>query len=440
MMRRKTILAAAVFLILLVISLWRIRPASPPCLAYVDGRIAFSKGRLLQWINPDGSFSGNLELPESAERLMSWDGTLAFVPRGSNRLLRRDSSGTWITEAPPKASSGDGVWAVGTGQLYYLQLRPAAIWTRVASETQWRTFWAEGEELENPVDLFPQGNGLVVLNRDPAEAVVFDEKGTAVRRFDLTRSKLWPLQRPVFESALDYVRLRRCETPRRLWSREDGRLAVLFTTEGGDAPRLVSLNPGSGESVTVKEAMLGLRVEGRKRKAVIQEMAFLPESQAVLTSNLGGLWLHGGNLQLMKEWEKLPLPPSSWTRWMKILAPWLMLMGFLLTLLGSAWPRNAGSRLGTSIPRRAWVLGGVSLVVPGLGQLFQKRWGWVLFWLVWTVGWGVLSVYLTLRLKRGGFVTPATYVESLVAFLVSWAGSAFQAFLWEWRKKDQGPL
>jgi hypothetical protein len=239
---------------------------------------------------------------------------------------------------------------------------------------------------------------------------------------------------------LDYVRLRRCETPRRLWSREDGRLAVLFTTEGGDAPRLVSLNPGSGESVTVKEAMLGLRVEGRKRKAVIQEMAFLPESQAVLTSNLGGLWLHGGNLQLMKEWEKLPLPPSSWTRWMKILAPWLMLMGFLLTLLGSAWPRNAGSRLGTSIPRRAWVLGGVSLVVPGLGQLFQKRWGWVLFWLVWTVGWGVLSVYLTLRLKRGGFVTPATYVESLVAFLVSWAGSAFQAFLWEWRKKDQGPL
>jgi hypothetical protein len=377
-------------------------------------------------------------LPEPAERLMSFDGGLAFVPRGSDRLLHQDPGGPWVSEAPPKAFSGEGAWETGEGRFYYLQLRPAFVWTRAVTETDWHPFLAEDEELENPVALSSQGKGLAVLNRDPAEVVVFDGQGKSIRRFELTRSKLWPLQRPVFESPLDYIRPRHCDTPRKLWAREDGRLAVLFTTQDGTAPRLVSLDPGPDEAVTLKEGLLALRADGLKRKAALQDLAFLPDGRTVLTSNLGGLWLYDPNLRLTREWENLPMPPPSWARWGKALTPWLLLVGFLLSLLASAWPKDATAALGVRIPRRAWAVGAASLVIPGLGQGFLRRWGWSWFWVLWAVGWGVLALFLTLRLKKGGFVTPATYIESLLAFSSAWLGSAFQAFYMEWRRGGEG--
>jgi hypothetical protein len=404
-------------------------------LANAEGKIAFAQGRHLRWLDGEGATAGTLELPEKAGRLTQLDGRLAFVPEKSNRLRVHSVQGTWETLEPPKDASGEGVWAAGPKRLYYLQIRPAFIWTRSVAETAWTPFLAEGEELENPTDLAVQGDALVVLNRDPAEAVVFDGSGKSSRRFELTRARLWPLQRPVFESPLDYLRPRRCDTARRLWAREDGRLIALFTTEDGAAPRLVGLDPGTGEAPVVREALLALRTEGLKRKAVFQDVEFLPDGTTLVTSNLGGLWIHDANLRFKKEWENLPPPSSSFVRGLGRIGPWVLLAGFLLSLLAAAWPRSTSDESVRPIPRRAWIVALASLLVPGLGQATQKRWGWALFWILWATAWGALSLLLTLRLKRGEFVAPATYIESFLALGAAWALSALQAFWREWERR-----
>lgn len=436
-MRRRPLLVASFFLVLFFAALVLRRSAPPPCLAFAEGRVAYAVGRDLRGWDPSGRALSTERLPSRPDRLIAWGGLLAYQPKSSRGVLVRGADGSWTADAPPPASTGEGRWASGAGKIYYLQLRPATVWCRDAAGSAWRPFLAEDEDVENPVDLAPLGDGLVLLNRDPQEAVEFDARGRSLRRFQLTRDRLWPLQRPVFEGALDYFRVRHCDVPRRLWAREDGSLSILFSTEDGEAPRWVVLFPQPSGTPLVREGVLAVRSEALRRSTHLCDIALLPGGTFLATSDGGGLWSYDEAARLTGEWLPLKAPPPPWKKWSAVVGTWGLLLASLVSLAAAAWPRRESDR-GARIPPSAWWLGIAGGLVPGLGQALQRRWGWAVFWALTAGGWGVLALDLTRRIRSGAFVTPATYVETLLALLLTGLLAGLQAFREEYLRGKRG--
>jgi hypothetical protein len=397
--------------------------------------VVVAQGHQVRWFTLEGREVRTTSLPFIPGRLSNLGGCLAFQRRSSDHYWAQAGGTAWTQIESPQGLSGEGVWAAGGDRLYHISSRSATLLSRAVSAGVWRPFMEQAEEIENPVDLVPDGRGLLVLNQDPPGAVRLDVSGRSTHSYELTRDKVWPLQRLVFAAPLDYLRPRRCETPQRIWASLDGRFAVLFTTEDGRSPRLAVFFPVKGDDVTVKEGLLPLRSEGLKRGAVIADFLFLQDGTSLLTSDRGGLWRFDRNVRLIKEWEPLPpYPPTSQrlaTRW----GPWLLLVSGLLSLIVAAWPQDKNRVVGNKVPRRAWAMGAASVVVPGLGQALQRRWGWSVFWFVWVMAWAALFIFLTARLKAGGFVAPATYIECALAGLAFWFFSGLQAFQWEAGRK-----
>jgi len=430
-MKRASFLLAAFFLALFLFLLWWRQPPPSPCLAFVEGRIAVAQGRHLAWFGLEGRRIGEEKLPFIPSRLMSVGNALAAMVEGERALSVRSSEGVWRGIAPPPESRGSGIWASGSGRLYYLQPSNAQIWGKALSSGEWGRFLAEGEELENPVDLAPLGEGLVILNRDPPEAVAFDGKGRGALPMDLDRMRLWPLQRPVFEAPLDYLRPRRCDIPRRVWASPGGKVAVLFSSKKDDARRWVLLSEEATGERVVREGLLALRSEGLKRKALPQDLVFVSEDRAVLTSHRGGLWLHDRSLRLLAEWERLSPAPPRWERLAKAWAPWAALAMALLSLLAALWPPTRAGTAMRAIPKRAYGVAFASMILPGLGQFIQRRHLGGGGYVAGGAGGGRGVYALTMRMKAGGFVTPATYIECLLAVAFAWVWSVGEAFFHE---------
>jgi len=431
-MRRKPLWTALGFFVLFLLSRWTFSPPPEPVLAWVAGRAALAQGKTLAWFDPAGAPAEPQTLLVPAFDLLSVQDRMAYATGPPSDLILPQSDGTSIRLTAPPDSRGEGRWATWGDKLYHLQLRPTAIRVRDLPDGDWREFLAQDEEMENPVDLSAFEGGLLVLNQDPAEAVWFNDQGRSVDRVPLTRSRIWPIQRPVFASPLDYLRPRRADQPQRLWAKDDQTAAVLFTTANRQAPCLVVIGRAAG--VPVREIFVALKSDAKRRKAQFGDFTWLPEGESLLTTNQGGLWLYGSNGVIRKEWRGLPPEEEETIRWTRTFGPWSFLLCAFIALVWAAWPSSRPSDRDPawSIPTRAWRLGGLSLVLPGLGQAFQRRWGWVLFWGGSCLAWALLTVFLTHRLGSESYVSPATYIESWLGILGSMVGASFHAFWGEW--------
>jgi len=431
-MRRKPLWAALAFFVLFLLSRWAFSPPPDPALAWVSGRAVLAQGKVLAWFDPKGAPAEPQTLQAPAFDLFAVQDHLAYATSPRSDLFIPQSDGAPVRLTPPPDSRGGARWASWGNKLYHLQLRPAAIRVRDLPDGDWKEFLAPDEELENPVDLSAFEGGLLVLNQDPAEAVWFNEHGASVDRVPLTRNRIWPVQRPVFASPMDYLRPRRADQPQRLWAKDDQAAAVIFTTANGQAPCLVVLGRAAG--APVREIFVALKSEAKRRKAQFGDFTWIPEGESLLTTNQGGLWLYGSNGVIRKEWQGLPPQEGGAVRWVRSFGPWSFLLGAFLALVWAAWPasRPSDRYQAWTIPAKAWRLGGLSFVLPGLGQAFQRRWGWALFWGASCLAWVLLTAFLTHRLGSETYVSPATYIESWLGVLGSMVGASFHAFWGEW--------